>query len=346
MVLSLVSICIPTYNRAGMVRKAIESALSQTYTNIEILVVDDASNDDIESVIAGYNNEKLHFFKNKRNLGQFGNFNRCIELSKGKYIHILHSDDYIDSNFISISVDFMESHPNVMMTCGTAIFINSNKQSKVAVSDHDIIYPAQEGFRKILEDGNFIVCPSVVIKREVYDSVGLFSCEYPYAGDLYQWLRILQKFDFAYVADAIVFYRQGNHSESFQLLQKTPLGYIDYIKIYLRIIEELCESVENYRTELNLSIRKRMYSCINNGIWLSKSTISFSPQIFIGFAFNLWTIIQPDSIYSRINKYFELIYILIVGFLLPFSLGRFFLIFSLRLKRKIFHLLRQYKSYI
>ena len=83
----LVSICIPTYNRAGMVRKAIDSALSQSYQNIEVLVVDNASEDAIESVIAGYNDSRLQFFKNTKNLGIFGNFNRCIELSLS-LIHI------------------------------------------------------------------------------------------------------------------------------------------------------------------------------------------------------------------------------------------------------------------
>jgi glycosyltransferase involved in cell wall biosynthesis len=62
----LVSICIPTYNRAGLVKKAIDSALSQTYTNIEILVVDNASTDNIEDIISDYSDVRLKFFKNKR----------------------------------------------------------------------------------------------------------------------------------------------------------------------------------------------------------------------------------------------------------------------------------------
>jgi len=91
-----VSICIPTFNRSGMVERAIESALSQTYHDLEVIVVDNASDDNTEDVVASYADPRLKFFKNPKNLGLFGNFNRCIELSRGDLIHILHSDDYID----------------------------------------------------------------------------------------------------------------------------------------------------------------------------------------------------------------------------------------------------------
>jgi len=260
MVAPLVSICIPTYNRAGMVGKAIDSALAQSYSNIEVLVVDNASQDNIESVIADYNDKRLKFYKNKQNLGMYGNFNRCIELSHGEYIHILHSDDFIDSNFTKICVDFMESHPGVMMTCGSARVLSNNEEITFAVSNQDVIYRAPDGFRKILE-GNMIVTPSVMMNRKVYDSVGLYSCEYPYAGDLYQWIRISRHFDFAFVAGSTIFYREGEHSESFRLLIKTPLGYIDTPKIFMHLIDELGDEAAAYRRELNHAIRIHMRRC-------------------------------------------------------------------------------------
>ena len=319
----LVSICIPTYNRAGMISKAIESALDQSYLNIEVLVVDNASQDNIELVIAKYNDMRLKFYKNNRNLGMYGNFNRCIELSQGKYIHILHSDDYIDSYFTEKCVNFMESHPSVMMTCGSAWYLSNNEPIKVRISDHDIIYPAPEGFRKILGDGIPIICPSVMIKRDVYDSIGLFSCEYPYAGDFYQWLRISRIFDFAYIADAILFYRQGIHSESFHLLQKIPLGYLDWIKIYSRIIEEIGDDVASYHYELNLSIRRHMDLCINTGIWRSSLMKSYSPLFFIGFALALWTLILPNTNIVRDKKIIDLLSIFIISFLLLLPGGHY-----------------------
>jgi glycosyltransferase involved in cell wall biosynthesis len=313
----LVSICIPTYNRAGMVDDAIKSALSQTYTNIEVLVVDNASQDNIESVIARYQDKRLLFFKNSKNLGMYGNFNKCIYLSHGEYIHILHSDDFIDSNFTQTCVDFMESHPEVMMTFGAAQVLTINgPERKISASDHNVIYPAPKGFKLILENDNPVVCPTVMMKRCVYESYGPYSCEYPYAGDFYQWLKISRNIDIAFVAKAILYYRQGDHTESFQLLQKTPLGYIDIIKVYMQIIEDLGNEVSSYRRELNISIRAHMRACINAGKGQSFRMKSFSPLIFIGFSLNLWTLIEPDSITSYKNKFFDFLHIFIIGIIL------------------------------
>jgi len=334
----LVSICIPTYNRAKFVSKAIDSALSQSYPNIEIIVVDNASQDEIDSVIANYQDTRLHFFKNSRNLGMYGNFNRCIELSKGKYIHILHSDDYIDTHFTQKCVEFMESHHNVMMTFGSSWFLFEGEQKKIAVADHDVIYQAPEGFREILEKGNMIICPSVMVNRKVYDSVGFYSTEYPYAGDLYQWLKISRQFDFAFVAGATLFYREGEHSESFQLLIKTPLGYIDTIKIFIRLIDELGNEAV-YRRELNIAIRRHMRVCYSAGIWLPDIMKAYSPLVFIGLSLNTWALIRSYSVIDRIKKFIDFLFILAVGIFYIFPGGLCCLKTYSWLKQKILKLL-------
>jgi glycosyltransferase involved in cell wall biosynthesis len=336
----LVSICIPTYNRAKFVSKAIDSALSQSYQNIEILVVDNASHDEIESVIAHYQDPRLKFFKNSRNLGMYGNFNRCIELSKGKYIHILHSDDYIDAQFTGMCVEFMESHPNVMMTFSSAWFLSKGEQKKFTAATHDVIYPAPDGFRKILGTGNMIICPSVMMNRKVYDSLGLYSTEYPYAGDLNQWLKISRHFDFAFVAGATLFYREGEHSESFQLLFKTPLGYIDIIKIYMHLRDELGDDAAAYRRELNLAIRRHMRTCYSAGIWQRYARKSYSPLVFIGLSLNTWALIQPDSVIDSIKKFLDFLFILIIGFFYIFPGGLSVLKTYSWLKQRIFQLLK------
>ena len=73
----------------------------------------------------------------------------------------------------------------------------------MAGSDHDLIYRVLEGFKKILESKNHIICPSVMMKREVNGAVGLYSTEFSDAGYFYQWFEISQKFDIAYIAGAI-----------------------------------------------------------------------------------------------------------------------------------------------
>jgi len=319
----LVSICIPTYNRAGMVGKAIESALTQSYQNIEVLVVDNASEDNIESVIATYHDSRLKFFKNDRNLGLFGNFNRCVELSKGDYIHILHSDDYIDSHFTQTCVEFLETNPNVAMTFTSLQAISNKDQSSIGIHTQDQVFPAPEGFKEILKSRNLIGCPSVMIRKEVYDSVGLYSLEYPYSGDLYQWLKIAKQFDIARVAGPTLYYRQGIHSESHQLLFKTPLGYIDTLKIFIRIIDELGNDVELYSRELNCAYRRHMRDCLFAGIARSESMIKYSSLIFMGFALSTWELITPISLSDKMKKFSEFLLIFLIGCAIVLPGGRY-----------------------
>jgi len=264
--------------------------------------VDNASTDSTNKVIARYNDERLRYVKNEKNLGLFGNFNRCIELAGGKYIHILHSDDCIDRKFTETCVDFLEAHPDVAMTFGSVEpFVNSGER-KNRQSSPPVIYPVPEGFRKTLEARNFISCPTVMMRKDVYDSYGYYSLEYPYSGDFYHWLRITRHFSVASVPDARLYYRTGDHSESFLLLFKTPLGYIDMIKIYVRIIDELGEDRRFYQRELNAACQRHMRDCLFAGIARYESMTGYSSLIFIGFALSMWSLMKPQSVSEWINK--------------------------------------------
>ena len=198
----LVSICIPTYNRAGMVNKAIESALCQTYQNIEVIVVDNASSDNIEEVVGSYDDLRLTFVKNKENLGLFGNFNRCIELYKGSFLHILHSDDYIDPDFTEKCVAFFESNPDVFLTCTSSRTIIETNILENKVFEENFILKAPEGFRKLLSERCFISCPSVMVRRGLYEKRCKFSLDYLYSSDYYQWIMVSRFHDSGYVSDA------------------------------------------------------------------------------------------------------------------------------------------------
>jgi glycosyltransferase involved in cell wall biosynthesis len=88
------SIIIPVYNRAHSIRKAIESILTQTFQNFEIIVIDDASKDKTEEVVMSINDDRIHYIKNETNQERCISRNSGIEKSRGKYICFLDSDDY------------------------------------------------------------------------------------------------------------------------------------------------------------------------------------------------------------------------------------------------------------
>lgn len=101
----LVTIAIPTYNRADrFLKEAIESALSQTYPNLEIIVADNCSTDDTESIVRSYPDRRLKYVQHQKNIGGNNNFNYCLKKAKGAYFFLLHDDDLIDKDFIEACI--------------------------------------------------------------------------------------------------------------------------------------------------------------------------------------------------------------------------------------------------
>ena len=115
----LVSIGIPTYNRANSYLKhALRSAVNQTYKNIEIIVSDNCSQDNTESVVREFNDPRIRYYKQKVNIGSLNNSNFCLEQSQGTYFLMLFDDDLIDNDFISTCMDAVKYHsePGIILT--------------------------------------------------------------------------------------------------------------------------------------------------------------------------------------------------------------------------------------
>ncbi len=101
----LVTIAIPTYNRADdYLKQAIESALNQTYRNIEIIVSDNCSPDNTEVIVKGYADSRIRYFRQAQSLKPNDNFNFCLKQAKGDCFLLLHDDDLIDNDFIEVCV--------------------------------------------------------------------------------------------------------------------------------------------------------------------------------------------------------------------------------------------------
>jgi glycosyltransferase involved in cell wall biosynthesis len=99
----LVTVGIPTYNRAdGYLREALESAISQTYPNVEIIVADNCSPDNTKEVVAEYRDKRIWYYRHEVGIEPNDNFNFCLAKARGDYFLLLHDDDKIDQDFIEI----------------------------------------------------------------------------------------------------------------------------------------------------------------------------------------------------------------------------------------------------
>src|SRR5215210_7397761 len=118
----LVSVVIPCYNQAHFLDEAIESVLSQSYTNFEVIVVDDGSTDTTSEVASGHADAGVRLFR-QENRGLAGARNRGLAESKGEYVVFLDSDDRLLGEALAVGVRELKSHPGCAFVAGRCTFI-------------------------------------------------------------------------------------------------------------------------------------------------------------------------------------------------------------------------------
>ncbi len=198
----LVSVIIPVYNRGYLVGKTIDSVLDQDYPNIEIIVVDDCSNDNSKDVIAEYGN-KVVYYRHDKNMGAPAARNTGIMHSSGQFVAFLDSDDIWKPGKISAQVKCISSS-----TPQTALVYTGMLKIDESGNIVGRKIPKFRGriFKDLLRD-NVIGSTSVpLIRRDVVIEVGGFDESLPARQDLDLWLRIARSWDVDYVSDTLVLY--------------------------------------------------------------------------------------------------------------------------------------------
>lgn len=132
----LVSVAIPAY-KAEFLAQAIQSVVNQSYTNLEIIIVNDKSPEDIDGVVSQFSDERIKYFVNEKNLGSKNpalNWNRCLSYAKGEFFALLCDDDVYEPNFIQCMLDLADKYPatNVFRSRANFIDVNGNEINKYA----------------------------------------------------------------------------------------------------------------------------------------------------------------------------------------------------------------------
>ena len=153
----LVTIAIPAY-KATFLKEAISSALNQTYTNIELIVVDDASPENIEEITKGFNDSRIRFYRNTTNLGKDDpskNWNKCLEYAKGEYFALLCDDDTYEPTFVEKMLELAKVYPDIKVFRARAKTIDENDNtvnwypsSPPFETCFDYMYQKLSGFRR------------------------------------------------------------------------------------------------------------------------------------------------------------------------------------------------------
>jgi glycosyltransferase involved in cell wall biosynthesis len=223
----LVSVIIPTYNRGWIVQEAVDSVLAQDFSDYELIVVDDGSSDNTPAILKAYGRQftVLH----QPNKGVSAARNRGIAAAAGRFIAFLDSDDLWLPKKLSSQVDFFNRHPDAVLNQTQEHWIRNGVRVNPKKRHHK--------FSGMIFEKSLALClvsPSaVMIKKSLFDTVGVFDEQLPACEDYDLWLRISCRYP-VYLIDTPLIIKRGGHDDQ---LSKAP-GLDKYrIQSLVKIIE-------------------------------------------------------------------------------------------------------------
>ncbi len=218
-----VSFVVPCYKLAHLLAECVNSMLSQTYDDFEVLIMDDCSPDNTPEVAQSFNDPRVKHIRNEPNLGHLRNYNKGISLAQGKYVWLISADDRLRVPYVlERYVRLMEQHPEAGFACCPGMELENGQETRVAKysihADHDTIFRGHEFLRRLLTC-NSVIAASGMVRRACYKQLGSFPLDLPYAGDWYLWCLFALYHDVAYLAEPMVNYRGHELSMTSSLLK-------------------------------------------------------------------------------------------------------------------------------
>lgn len=282
-----VSIIVPNYNHATFLPQRISSILNQTYTDFELILLDDCSTDDSKEILLSYQtNPKVTAIKlNEQNTGSpFVQWENGIKIAQGEYIWIAESDDYADSHFLEYTVNAMENCPEATI-CLTGSFL-VNMEGDFCQQDYDFWQATNE--TRLFESHDYLMHNMLNFNSVYNASMVLFrreesltiSDEYKkmrYCGDWLFWIELIQKGNVIEIRRKLNYFRQHSHnttkegaSNGSAMLETSLIKKYFYQNIAMRWKEKVISQSHYYREIKHLSVskkrRKEIYNDANKHI--------------------------------------------------------------------------------
>lgn len=214
MIQPLVSICIPCYNAADYIAETINSVLNQTYQNLEIIICDDKSTDKTVEVVKSFNDDRIQFYQNEKNLGCSGNYNRVLSYAKGKYTKLLCADDLIIQACIEKQIAVFEKYSNrniVLVTANKYVINDKGKRLFVKKFPGKGLIKGKKAIRKsVLNGTNIFGEPGLpLMKTEILRKTnGVIEDKYyTYCNDFDLWCKMMLLGDLYVINEPLFYFR-------------------------------------------------------------------------------------------------------------------------------------------
>lgn len=233
-----VSILMPVYNTAGYLREAMDSMLSQTYSDFELIVLNDCSPDNADEILDTYTDPRIVRYRGEKNQGLANVLNVGMDMARGKYIARMDSDDISHPDRLQIQVDYLESHPEVDL-CSAGMHLFGEKEEVWSrPSDAEMVKVIALFYSPILH-------ASSVWRKESFDKNGLrFRQEMVPAEDYDLWCRALAKgLRLVNIPDVLYEYRI-RPGQATGDTEKTRVKEVEVRKDYLSLAFPNCKETE------------------------------------------------------------------------------------------------------
>lgn len=199
-----ISVIMPAYNAEKYLREAMDSILEQTFTDFELIVINDCSRDSTEQIILSYQDPRIVYLKNEKNLGVAGTLNRGLQVARGEYIARMDADDKSVPHRLQKQLAYMQANPRTVL-CGSrvTIFTDAGEQR---LCD----YPTEDGqIRTALLFSCPMAHPSVMIRRSVMEQEGLsYEEAFEKVEDYRLWTRLAECGQLCNLHEPLLWYRK------------------------------------------------------------------------------------------------------------------------------------------
>lgn len=267
----LVSVVMPVYNGALYLKEAVDSILSQTHTNLELIIVNDGSTDNSEQIIQSYTDERIVYLKNEVNSKICVTLNRGLDVAQGKYIARMDCDDISVPERLQMQVEYMEQNPNIGVLGSDIIVFGEGIEERIFTFEHD-----KNCCKAGLIFSSCFAHPAVMMRKSLLDQHNFrYNEEYRGFEDFELW-RVISK-------------------------------YTEIINIpmpLLRYRKHKSQETQNRSPIVLNKIHKFLYDGVSEYVSLKKDEFT----LFIDYIRNDWTVFDKENIYILLSIFARIIH--------------------------------------
>lgn len=291
-----VTVLMPVYNGEQYLREAIDSILGQTFSDFDLLIINDGSTDNSVKIVSSYKDPRIKLIHNTSNLGLIATLNKGLDLAQGRYIARMDCDDISMPERLSKQVSFLDAHPEIGI-CGTWIRTIGESNGEVHRYPTE---PDRIACELLFESS--LAHPTVMMRTAFLKQNGLYFEEYLFAEDYRMWIRASRVGKLANIGEVLLHYRTSSASTSGankvpQLLTLDRIATEQFMALQLPLPHELAlhHKISSGQIEASLDFMTAAELWLKRLVDANEASNLYPPVKFREVIGNRWRIVAGLS---------------------------------------------------